>query len=46
MLWDKEIKLDKSGEKRKYKVLKIRLRTMKFYFVISSNRLKITSLSQ
>lgn len=34
MLWDEEIKLDKSGEKRKCTVLKL-------YFVISSNRLKV-----
>lgn len=41
MLWDEEIKLDKSGEKRKCTVLKIRLRAIKLYFAISSNRFKV-----
>lgn len=41
MLWGEEIQLDKSSEKRKCAVLKIRLRTMELYFVISSNTLRV-----
>lgn len=50
MLWSEEIKLGKVGEKRKCTVLKIRLRTVELYSVISRKTLQVSeslsSLSQ